>query len=220
MRAEDRRACRSSVRTYPLGMVVWCPPSRDREGHALAAAAVEPDHGVNDRVSQMDLETARSLARRVHAGQLTRSGELVIDHVERVANSVPKRARALAYLHDVLERSGMTLAVLREQGLTGPECSVLELITRRPRESYRAYVMRIARAPGRAGRLARLIKLADLDDHLRARGTHPAPDFARGRQQTAPDYAWGRQQIASAQSGGREWRGRAGTVQPKVRTTA
>jgi hypothetical protein len=137
----------------------------------------------------VNAEVARGVARRVHAGQVTRLGEPVIEHVERVAGAVPAEARALAYLHDVLERADAGGAELLELGLSHDERSVLALLTRRPDEPYRAYVMAIARADGTIGRIARTIKVADLDDHLRQR------QVAAG----APSYAWARKNIAAYQ---------------------
>lgn len=113
----------------------------------------------------------------------------MIDHVQRVAEAVPTDVRGLAYLHDVLERSETAAEELYELGLTDEEWAVLMLLTRQPRESYAAYVMRIARADGRCGRIARVIKVADLDDHLRRRRS--------GAQ--FPNYAWARARILASQ---------------------
>lgn len=139
----------------------------------------------------MDPNLAHSIARRVHAGQLNRFGEPVIDHVERIARAVPENVQAIAYLHDVLERSGMTVAELHEQGLTEFEGAVLRLLTRPANEPYERYVARIAKARGCAGRVARVIKLADLDDHL---GQGITPD--------APNYAWARAKIQDLERNG------------------
>ncbi|MFL5864934.1 MAG: metal-dependent phosphohydrolase [Solirubrobacteraceae bacterium] len=137
----------------------------------------------------MTVRAARAVARRLHSGQVSRSGEPLIEHVERVAGAVAASDRALAYLHDVLERVDSATDELRELELTDEEWDVLGLLTRRSRESYKLYVMRIARADGRAGAIARSIKLADLDDHLR----HRQP---RAR---TPDYSWARGQILASQ---------------------
>lgn len=82
---------------------------------------------------------------------------------------------------------------LRELGLNGIELAVLSLLTRRPDETYKAYVMRIARADGTPGRIARTVKLADLDDHLRQR-----------RVQRSPDYAWARERMLASEAAHRE----------------
>jgi hypothetical protein len=140
----------------------------------------------------VDPDVARAAAHQLHAGQRSRFGEPVIDHVARVQAAVPAEARTVAWLHDVLEGPGMTCKELRARGLGAVEIEALELLTHAPTESYTSYVERIARAGGPAGTLARAVKLADLDDHL-AHGTIPAG---------APPYAWARRRIAAAQSSG------------------
>jgi len=131
---------------------------------------------------------ARATARRIHAGQLTRSGDPLMEHLERVAAAVPASLRGMAYLHDVLERGDRAVEELHELALTDTELATLTLLRRRPDETYRVYVMRMARAHGRPGRIARAVKLADLDDHLRHR------PFKR-----SPAYAWARDQILASQ---------------------
>jgi hypothetical protein len=133
----------------------------------------------------MEYATAHELARSSHVGQHDRFGEPVIAHVERVATAVPRDARATAWLHDVLELSPIGRRELRRQGLTDVELAALELLTRAPDEPYETYVARIADAPGAAGHLARVVKLADLDDHL-AHSAFP-PD--------APPYEWARRRL-------------------------
>jgi hypothetical protein len=137
----------------------------------------------------MDPGTARGIAYASHVGQRTRTGRPLIDHVERVAAAVPPDARALAYLHDVLERTATSVADLVPHGLTPVERGALELLTRRPSEPYDLHVMRIVHASGPEGRLARIVKRADLDDHLRENGRRPG----------APPYAWARRHVVIAQ---------------------
>jgi hypothetical protein len=123
-------------------------------------------------------------------GQRSRFGDPVIDHVERVAAAVPADARATALLHDLFERCPTAGRRLRAEGLSRTELEALELLTHAPDEPYEVYVRRIADAPGPAGRLARTVKLADLEDHL----AHPSIPA------TAPPYEWARQQLLSAQN--------------------
>jgi hypothetical protein len=135
----------------------------------------------------MDAAVARNVAHYSHLQQRDRRGERIVEHVARVVAAVPEEAQALAWLHDVLEQSPTTTAELCGHGLTGVELDALELLTRHAGESYELYILRVAYAPGAAGRLARLVKLADLDDHL-----------ARPWDPRDPPYAWARRHIAVA----------------------
>jgi hypothetical protein len=137
----------------------------------------------------MDVEHARSIAHHFHGCQRDRFDELVVEHLARVAAAVPEEAQATAWLHDVFERAGAEPDELRSGGLTSVELAALELLTRVPSEVYELYLLRIARAAGEEGRLARCVKRADLDDHL-AHDRMP---------RSAPRYAWARRRIMSAQ---------------------
>jgi hypothetical protein len=136
----------------------------------------------------MDATIARSIAHVAHTGRRDRFGAPLIEHVERVAATVPDDARTTAYLHDVLEHSDTTVDELETEGLTALELAALRLLTRAPGESYEAYTLRVAHAGGPEGELARVVKLADLADHL----AHTAlPDGA-------PPYSWARMHVANA----------------------
>jgi hypothetical protein len=134
----------------------------------------------------VDLTGARELALRAHAGQTERSGGRLADHVARVAASVPPEAMAVAWLHEMLERTDATPESLRKAGLSGDEVAAVQLLTRDGQEPYDAHTLGLAFAAGPAGHLARIVKLADLDDHL----AHVAPGV------DAPPYAWARRHIA------------------------
>jgi hypothetical protein len=137
----------------------------------------------------MDATVAAEIAIRAHAGQTDRFGGSVVEHLARVAGAVPPEAQAVAWLHDVLELTETTPGALRAKGLTASEESALNLLTRRRDEPYEAYALRVALAPGMEARLARVVKLADLDDHL----AHARPGVM------APPYAWARRHIENAQ---------------------
>jgi hypothetical protein len=151
----------------------------------------------------VDVAVAQQLAERAHDGERSRFGEPLTDHLARVERSVPPEARGVAWLHDLFEHSDVELEELRFCGLTVTELEALDLLTHAPPESYELHVLRIARAPGPAGRLARAVKLADLDDHL-AHAAIP-PD--------APPYAWARRRIAASQA-----RRGEGTPRPAARS--
>ena len=137
----------------------------------------------------MTEETARAIANTIHDGQQTSAGGLLFDHVQRVAAAVPQCARVTAWLHEVLERTDLTIGQLRVEGVSPVELSALLFLTRPQGDDYRFYVQRIADAPGRAGALARVVKLADLEDHL----ANPAPASS-----STPPYTWARRTILRA----------------------
>src|SRR4051812_41264697 len=137
----------------------------------------------------MDTHVARGIAHYSHVDDRDRSGVPLIEHVERVAAAVPEEARAVAFLHEVLEHSETRADELRAKGLTEEELAAIELLTRPGAETYELYVLKIAWARGPAGGLARRVKLADLEDHL-ARGSVA---------DSAPPYAWARRHIRVAQ---------------------
>src|SRR3954447_20443325 len=134
----------------------------------------------------MDPAIARGIATATHLGQRTRSGELVLEHLARVAAAVTEEACATAWLHDLLERADVSADELRAQGLSALELEALALLTRSPEESYELYALRIAHARGDAGRIARIVKLADLAAHPRSRGLSGAPPYAWARRHIAP----------------------------------
>ena len=131
---------------------------------------------------------AQEIASRQHEGQRNRFGDPVIDHVQRVAAGVPPDARATALLHDLYELCPNAHRQLGGEGLTQAELEALELLTHAADEPYEVYVRRIADAPGPAGRLARIVKLADLEDHL----AHPSIPA------DAPPYGWARELLLTA----------------------
>jgi hypothetical protein len=153
---------------------------------------VTTGRAVATTLGSMETGDARSLAHASHITQRDRRGQLVTEHVERVAGNVPSEARAIAFLHDVLELTDIPYEALRDHGLTEVEAGALELLTRTDGELYELYILRIAHATGAAGRLARAVKVADLEDHLQStRNAHVPGD---------PPYAWARRHIAIAQA--------------------
>ena len=133
----------------------------------------------------MDQDVAKSVAHDSHVRQRDRRGVLIVEHLARVVAAVPAEAQPLAWLHDVLEHSPTTTSELCGQGLTPVELAALDLLTRRADESYELYILRVAYARGAEGRLARVVKLADLEDHM-----------ARPWVAGDPPYAWAHRHIA------------------------
>jgi hypothetical protein len=73
-------------------------------------------------------------------------------------------ARMVAVLHDVIEDSDVTCAMLLERGYPRAVVDAVEAISRREGERYRSYIERVAANP-----LAVRVKLADLQDNLDSR---------------------------------------------------
>jgi hypothetical protein len=153
--------------------------------HGPTIASVPPPEPTRAAGRGMDPVVARRIAWENHRGQRNRFGDPVIEHVARVVAAVSREARAVAWLHDLFELTPIEPITLRGHRLTATEGRALRLLTRSPHETYRGYVLRIASARGRAGAIARVVKLADLDDHL-AHG-RPPPG--------APPYAWARGRV-------------------------
>lgn len=137
----------------------------------------------------MEPALARNIAHYSHTGECDRFGDPLIEHIERVAAAVEERDRAVAFLHDVLEKSGTDVEELIAQGLTPLELAALDLLTREPGETYEMHTLRLAHAPGPAGQVARRVKLADLEDHLERAPAGSA----------TPPYAWAKLHVLVSQ---------------------
>jgi hypothetical protein len=118
----------------------------------------------------MSVAVARGIAERAHAHQVDERGERYINHVCRVAASVPVFARSVGWLHDVVERSSVDESALLAIGASPDECLALRLLSRdkctRSDDAYIEHVRVIALSAGVSGRIARAVMRADLLDHV------------------------------------------------------
>jgi len=126
-------------------------------------------------------------------------GTPLLAHVRRVVAGTPPEAHVVAWLHEVLETGAITEQQLLADGLSSDELRALRLLTRsagsRSDRIYLEHLKLIARAAGPSGHLARLVKLADLEDrraHPRRRPDGWAPPYARGQRmlQQAQAASW------------------------------
>ena len=105
------------------------------------------------------------IAIKAHAGQTDKIGDPYILHPLRIMLKMNTKAeRIVAILHDVVEDSPITLADLRKSGCPDEVLMAVDCLTRREGESYEAYVRRAA-----GDRLAKIIKIADLEDNMELR---------------------------------------------------
>jgi (p)ppGpp synthase/HD superfamily hydrolase len=105
---------------------------------------------------------AREIATKAHQGQLDKADQPYITHPEFVASQVTgDEAKAVAWLHDVVEDTSVTFDDLRAAGLSESVIEGVDAITKRDSEDYETYLARVAANP-----LAKAVKLADLTHNM------------------------------------------------------
>ena len=105
---------------------------------------------------------AMALAYEAHHGQFDRSGVPYIFHSARVAESFTSEPEAcVAWLHDVIEDTDLTIVDIRLAGFGSVICDALQLLTHDKKVPYMDYVCEIAKNP-----IAKAVKLADLRDNM------------------------------------------------------
>ena len=118
------------------------------------------------------VEQAFQVARHYHGNQVDKLGNDYVDgHLTRVWRAVEKYddqvLSVAAVLHDVLEDTGATRALLLDAGIDLRAIEAIEIVTKRADEKgapgYERFIARVCKSSNvRAVRL----KLADVEDHL------------------------------------------------------
>ncbi|MEN3281051.1 MAG: hypothetical protein V7607_2191 [Solirubrobacteraceae bacterium] len=125
---------------------------------------------ISSWAEELSAGEAEIFARMWGGAESDAHGEPYLAHVARVAAASPADARAVAWLHDTLERTDLREQDLLLAGLSDDQLRALRLLTRHTPpghdQAYLGHVGFIARAAGRAGRMARSVKRADLRDHI------------------------------------------------------
>ena len=112
----------------------------------------------NKNMKQSQSEKAYEIAKKVHLGQIDKAGEDYIKHPEKVASFVNSdEEKAVAYLHDVIEDTELTLEDLREYGFSEEVLEAVDVITKKKGQDYQTYLNSV-----KENKLARVVKLADL----------------------------------------------------------
>ncbi len=109
------------------------------------------------------LRKAIKLATKAHKGQNRKfgEGEAYITHPEAVADAIEgKNAKAVAWLHDVVEDTDITLEDLYRQ-FEGHIVDAVACLTKREDEPYMDFVDRAM-----DNRLARRVKIADIKHNM------------------------------------------------------
>ncbi|MBR3105886.1 MAG: bifunctional (p)ppGpp synthetase/guanosine-3',5'-bis(diphosphate) 3'-pyrophosphohydrolase [Clostridia bacterium] len=107
-----------------------------------------------------DIETAKAWAYRLHAGQVDKAGLPYVTHPERVAGRLSSQEdQVVAWLHDTVEDTGLTLREIEEQ--FGKEtAAAVDAVSRRDGEDWDDYLSRVKR-----NETARRVKISDLIDN-------------------------------------------------------
>ena len=109
-------------------------------------------------MKQSQSEKAYEIAKKAHSGQIDKAGEDYIKHPEKVASFVETdEEKAVAYLHDVIEDTELTLEDLYEYGFSKEVIEAVDIITKKKGENYQSYLNSVKK-----NELARVVKLADL----------------------------------------------------------
>lgn len=110
-----------------------------------------------------ELEKAKEIAIKAHDGQLRKNGEPYSTHLELVASQFKddELAQTIAWLHDVIEDTDVTVEQLRDCGFSERVLNDVILLSK-PRElSYQQYIDRI-----KSSLIAVKIKKADITANL------------------------------------------------------
>lgn len=119
-------------------------------------------------------ELALQIAQKAHAGQVDKAGKDYILHPMTVASYMDTDIeKTIAYLHDVLEDTDVTVDALRKI-FPNEIVDTLIILTHRKDESYFEYIQRVS-----TSKLAKKVKVADLLHNL---------DITRIKEPTKQDY--------------------------------
>ena len=122
------------------------------------------------------LNEAEVLATAAHAGQFDKAGKPYIFHPCTVAAMVKtEEEKTVAWLHDVVEDTPVTLDELRGHGFPEPVVAAVDVLTKRSGMEYGEYIRRVKQNP-----LALTVKIADMTHNM---------DLSRIPYPTAKDYA-------------------------------
>jgi len=103
---------------------------------------------------------ARDVAVRAHAGQVDKAGRPYIEHPTTVAGRLSTvDEQVVAFLHDVVEDTDVTLAELRSAGFTVEQVLAVDAVTKRRGETLE---QSIARVLSESSGVALRVKRADV----------------------------------------------------------
>ena len=116
---------------------------------------------LSDQTLDHWIERAMSIATIAHRNQVRTDGSPYIKHPARVADAVEARLKPIAWLHDVVEDTNLTLEDLKAQGFPTYIIEAVDLLTHRKGEPNLSYWGKIKTNPD-----ALAVKLADINDNV------------------------------------------------------
>ena len=131
------------------------------------------------------LQRAIDIAVAAHRSMEDPPGEPYILHPMRVMQKFSDHElMAVAILHDTIERAGVSADDLRDAGLSKEVVHAVELLTHREGVSYADYVVAL-----KPDRLARAVKIADLQDNADLRNVDIRPAKPKKSRRRVLRYA-------------------------------
>lgn len=122
------------------------------------------------------LELAIEVATQAHKGQLDKGGNPYILHPQAVATALDSTEnKIVAYLHDVVEDTEITLEDLKEMGFTYRIVNSIRILTKSKDISYEDYLKSVKKDSN-----AWRVKMADIKHNM---------DISRIPEPTAKDFA-------------------------------
>jgi (p)ppGpp synthase/HD superfamily hydrolase len=126
-----------------------------------------PDEGAN--LARWTV-LAEQIARRAHQGQFRKDGVTpYIIHPAEIAASVPDALKPIAWLHDVVEDTAVTLAEMQAEGIPPGILDAVQAMTKHEGEDYAVYLDRVC-----ANDQARQVKIVDIENNLRGQPSEKA----------------------------------------------
>ena len=116
---------------------------------------------LSDQTLEHWIKRAQEIAVVAHEGQKRTDGSPYIKHPARVADAVEARLKPIAWLHDVVEDTQVTLENLKSEGFPLYVIEAVDLLTHRKGEPNLSYWGKI-----KANSDALAVKLADINDNV------------------------------------------------------
>ena len=111
---------------------------------------------------QTVIEQAKNVAEAAHRGATRNDGKTpYFTHVEAVADAVEPRLKPIAFLHDVVKDSDITIKDLKNAGFPSYVVDAVDLLTHRNNEPNLSYWGKIAK-----NKDATAVKIADMKNNL------------------------------------------------------